>query len=104
MRFIIFYGDGSIYEGENFVEACQASTADVQLIAQAHPEATLGRYLLHSKPYYIWLAEGMWSAADEPGFWDYLFQQGPKSVLFGRTMANDSAFHEIVKRAEKVRF
>ncbi len=46
----------------------------------------------------------MWSAADEPGFWDYLFQQGPKTVLFGRTMANDSAFHEIVKRAEKVRF
>ena len=104
MRFIIFYGDGSIYEGENFVEACQASTVDVQVIAQAHPEATLGRYLLHSKPYYIWLPKGMWSAADEPGFWDYLFQQGPKTVLFGRTMANDSTFHEIVKRAEKVRF
>ncbi len=104
MRFITFYGDGSTYEGENFVEACQASMADVQVIAQGHPEATFGRYLLHSKPYYIWLTEGMWSAADEPGFWDYMFQSGPKMVLFGRTMANNSDFHKIISRAEKVRF
>lgn len=104
MRFIIFYGDGAIYDGGSHENAYQAPTVDVQIIAQAHPEATLGRYLLHSKPYYIWLPEGMWSAADEPGFWDYMFRPGPKMVLYGRTMANDSAFHEIVKRAEKVRF
>lgn len=105
MRFIIFYGDGSTHEGETSEDAFRAPVVDVQVIAQGHPEATIGRYLLHSTPYYLWLPEALWIPADQPGYDDYMTRVGfPKYVLRGRTMGNTSDFHKVISRAEKVRF
>lgn len=104
MKFIIFYGDGSIFEGESTEDAFRALVLDVQVIAQAHPEATNGRNLLHSTPYYIWLDGVTWSPTDHAGFECYIRESGPKMILFGRTMVNTSEFNALISRAEKIRY
>jgi len=99
MRFRIHYGNGAVYEGDPY----EAPAQNVQVIVQEHPEQTRGSYLAHSRDYYLWLDNKMWIASDAAGYWDYMFQLGPRKVLFGRTMPSDADFLALISRAEKER-
>lgn len=97
IKFKIYYGDGSVYSGDPF----KAPRVNVQVIVQ-EAKNERGFMLVHSKTlhgYYCWKPEG-WYLCDDGGFWDYLMiAEGPKYVLFGRTMSRDDDFWQIVGRA-----
>lgn len=98
-RFRIYYGDGSTYSGDPFL----APQTDVQIIVRESADSPKGWALLFSKSlhgYYCY-RDGSWFVTDDAGFWDYLMCcQGPKKVLFGRTMIRTEAFNDCIRRAK----
>lgn len=89
MRFRIYYGDGTTYEGYPF-DAIPHNVIAV---------AVEGRPLWHSRDAYYWHKDMGWTPCDVPGMWDYLLNYvGPKAILFGRNVRDD-LYWEIVKRA-----
>jgi hypothetical protein len=92
MRFRIYYGDGSTYDGspEN------APALNVQAVAWEHPEH--GRQLMYGKDYYWWL-DDEWYLGDLFGMWDYLAHtDGWVKVLFGRSIPV-ADFKALIERA-----
>jgi hypothetical protein len=73
----IYYGDGSIHEGED------PPARDVQVILQVDPER--GPYFQSGSDYYVMRGEH-WVGVDIFGLFDYLLDSG--LVLFGRTISN----------------
>lgn len=100
MKFRIYYGDGSTYEGDPFL----APSDNVQVIAQEDVSSVKGWILMHGlltrEGFYCWRADGYgWDMHETAGFWDYLYHyRGPKHVIFGRTIPT-AAFHDIIARA-----
>lgn len=72
---------------------------DVQVIVQTDPD--VGRYILAQRDFYWWDAERQfWFGGDQAGFYQYLFQFGPKKVLFGAFVDN-AEYQECIKRAHQ---
>jgi hypothetical protein len=69
----------------------------VQVVAQA--DAEVGRFLLFGDDYFWWEHDRWWSG-DLFGVWDYLGRPGPRKVLFGRQLPNDT-YAAVVKRASE---
>ena len=89
MNYKIFYGDGSIHEGDN------PPARDVQVIVQEHPD--IGWHTQSGYDFYVWREEqGRWVGVDDFGLYDFLLDTG--LVLFGRTLTTPE-FNEVMKRA-----
>lgn len=94
MRFLIWYEDGSTYHGDPFL----APRVGVQCIVSAANNEK-GWSLRHKCDYY-WLRDGEWCGGDLGGFMDYMMSfDGPKYVIFGRSMLHDKAFSDLIGRA-----
>lgn len=96
-RFRIYYDDGSTYSGDPFL----APQVGVQVIV-LESQTDRGFILIYSKSLsgYYCLRNGAWFVTDDAGFWDYLLiHQGPKKIIFGRTMARTDEFWKMIKRA-----
>ena len=88
----IYYGDGSTYSDDPFL----AKATNVQVVAQSEGGKPI---LMHGKDAYYWRPDIGWQGCDMVGLWDYLMlYQGPKAVLFGRTL-RDVEFYDILKCA-----
>ena len=102
-RFRTYYGDGSTYNGTSDEDAWYAPQTDVQVIIQENPDAPEKVSRVFSKSlhgYYCW-REGHWFITDEAGYWDYMMCcQGPKKVLFGRSILRTATFNEVFQRAK----
>ncbi len=95
----IYYGDGRTYRGSALDQALWAPVPNVQVIAGWG----VHRYLLHSRDFYIF-RNGSWDACDAAGKADYeLMHEGPKAMLWGRSMPRDEDFWALVSRANKER-
>jgi hypothetical protein len=83
----IYYGDGSTVSDD--VDPFTVPGVDVQAIVQR--DADVGRYVLHHMDFYWWVeADRQWHQGDVFGLWDYLARPGPKKVVFGRSLDNQS--------------
>ena len=87
MNYKIFYGDGTVHEGEN------PPARDVQVIVQEHP--SIGWHTQSGYDYYVW-RDGRYVGVDLFGLYDWLLDWG--GVLFGRT-TTQKEFNEVMKRA-----
>ncbi len=95
-RFRIYYGDGSTYSGDPYY----APATNVQVVALEEPGAARGHIVVTAKDAYYY-REGRWWGCDEMGLFDYLMEhEGPKAVLFGRSMTRNDAYWAIVQRAK----
>lgn len=103
LRFRLYYGDGSMFEGAGFADAIQAPTNDVQVAINEEPWRTDGKHgVQHGHDVYVWRDEGGWYGMDQMGFWHYMAEVGkPKYAIFGRSMARNDAFHDCLRRAMK---
>ena len=103
LRFRIYYGDGSTYDGETDEDAFFAPATDVQVILQEDSDSPVGWKIVHGKDlrgHYCW-RDGVWYLTDQSGYEDYLMCiPGPKKVLFGRSMRYTADFVAIVQRAK----
>jgi hypothetical protein len=94
MRWRIYYGDGTHYDGP---DPYTAPTRNVQVILTANPDH--GWDVCRYDDYYWHLPDlDSWGGGDKFGLFDYLIEPGPKRVLFGRTIAN-ADFQAIFARA-----
>ena len=81
----IWYHDYRCIKSEQ-CDPFDAPGLGVQVIMQHH--AINGRWAQMGHDYYIW-TDGIWVGCDLFGLFDYLQQEGPRKVLFGRTIANE---------------
>lgn len=85
LRFRVYYGDGSTYDGDPYF----APRPGVQAIVG--PDRLTGRYMVSDKDFYWWLEEeGRWRGGDLYGKFLYEMKLGPRVVLFGEQIANDA--------------
>lgn len=94
MKWMIFYDDGTTYsdvDGSPF----DAPSRGVQIICHECPD--VGRTLNGKEDYYWWNGT-RWFGGDQFGLFDYLISNGPKKVIFGRVIDNES-FQKIIKQA-----
>jgi hypothetical protein len=81
--FVIFYGDGTTYEGSPEL----APKTNVQAIVQSDG----GRHFVTQRgDFYLWRDDwgGIWQEADQFGMMLYMIMPGYKIVLFGETIPN----------------
>jgi hypothetical protein len=88
MKFRIYYGDGSTFEGDPFA----APGYGVQVIAWWQDGR---RYLVHGKDFYWWTTTG-WSGGDFAGFIQSLRRPGAQKLILGESSDD---FADILKRA-----
>jgi len=89
----IYYGDGSVFGGDPYA----APTRNVQIVVVADPEH--GWTLLNQHDYYWYMPVlDTWRSGDLFGLFDYLLTDGPKRVLFGRTLTR-AEFQAVYMRA-----
>lgn len=84
MKYIIWYGDGSIYR-DDYGPPELAPKRGIQVISQEDPDT--GQSFTRSNDFYWWTDKG-WQGGDLFGLFDYLIEPGSKVVLFGRTIGN----------------
>jgi hypothetical protein len=85
VKFRIYYGDGTTYEGDPF----DAPRLDVQVIVQ--PDPRVGYALISSADYYYWEPElGGWKGTTGFGLYDHLIRCRNPLVLFGRHMTDEA--------------
>lgn len=94
----IWYGDGTIYDGEPEF----APTENCQIIIQPIEEERLG--FVRQRDFYWWEPEyGMWSGGDQAGLWDYVFRTvGWQKILCGRTLPSDE-YNRLYQEAKAYR-
>ena len=99
MRWRVYYGDNSVfssYDGSPF----EAPQVNVQAVT-FEDASERGFGLMQGKDAYYWHDNIGWSGCDSMGLFDYLmFYRGPKAVLFGRSI-RDETFWAIVGRASQ---
>lgn len=79
----VYYGDGTTWDGDPF----DAPGLNVQAVVQA--DAEVGRHVVTGFDFYWWEAShDRWWGGDLFGLWDYLSREGPRKVIFARTMMN----------------
>lgn len=102
MKFRIYYGDGSTFEGSSFEDAVNAPTLNVQVIVNEEPWRTDGNHgIQHGKDSYCF-RDGAWFGMDAMGREHYLAESGyPKYTIYGRTTLRNEEFHECLRRALK---
>lgn len=97
---VIYYGDGSTFDGD----PRSADPLNVQAIAQ---DGKNGWHVVSHADYYIYTEEMGFVGVDSVGFWDYMFRIVPvRIVLFGRTIPSDKfnpIFQEALAYADKKR-
>jgi hypothetical protein len=91
----IWYGDGSTFSSKDGAPSA-APAWDVQVIVQVDP--ITGRYNQTGDNYYVW-RDTRWCGVDEVGFIDYLANEPPSIVKFGRTIGNEQ-HRDILRAAE----
>lgn len=91
MKWRIYYGDGSTYDGDPFL----APPDNVQCVVIADPDH--GRILRAMKDFYWWIGDE-WYGGDLFGLFDYLRQPGPKKVIFARSLS-DRQYQATIKAA-----
>lgn len=97
MRWRIYYGDGSIYEGETEADAMAAPTKSAQITSSEVPDSPRGRTLSHGSDYHCWLGS-YWSARDRDGMIDYiLHREGAQKIIMGRAIY-DKTYKEICRK------
>lgn len=105
VRWRIYYGDGTTYDGP----AEDAPALNVQAVVQRDPSPHgSGRFVVHGggqRPnrvpidYYCYdVEQQIWLGVDLFGLFDYLQRPGWKRVLFGRTVA-DVDYQDAIRRA-----
>ena len=100
MKYRIYYGDGSMFSGAE-CDAIHAPRLDVQVIWIENPKRSDGGGIVTGRDFYIYKG-GRWFGCDQAGFWDYQFHyEGPKAVIFGRTMPSEEAYNNLVQKALK---
>lgn len=82
----IYYADGRTNFDDANGTPYDAPARGVICVVYPHPDQ--GRYILHRKDYYWWSGDE-WNGGDIFGLWDYLIEPGPKTVKFGRTVADN---------------
>jgi hypothetical protein len=106
MRWRIYYGDGSTYDGEGIPTfpstngdgaSSPPSARDVQVIMQDHDY--VGKELATGADYYIFDDKMQkWRGVDLFGLFDFLLDSG--IILFGRTISNEE-YQKILNGAIK---
>lgn len=94
MKWKIYYSDGTSYsdiDGSPF----DAPARDVQVIAIE--DSNVGKTFVGKEDMY-WYKDGRWFGGDMFGLYDYLIDNGPRKVIFGRVLDNDN-FKKIMKLA-----
>lgn len=100
MKWCIYYSDGSTLSGSTDKEAHYAIAVGVIAIAIEDPKRSKGFGIVAERNMYLY-REGRFWGCDEAGMWDYWFtHEGPKTVLFGRTVKNET-WNKIMQRAIK---
>lgn len=100
MRWRIYYSGGETYFGSTDKEAWYAPAVGVIAIAIEIPDRSRGFGIVAERNMYLY-RDGRFWGCDDAGMWDYWFtHSGPKTVLFGRTVKNDT-WNEIMQRAIK---
>ena len=96
MRCAIFYGDGSVYEGDGL----DAPPTGVQVIIYDDPSIPVhnnGRIILKGWDYYV--LEGSWIGINGVAdFIDHVLHCKPEKVLKGRMIPRDK-FQEVMQKA-----
>lgn len=82
-KFRIYYADQSPYDGDPFHAPIWGVLAIVE------PDKNSGRHIVHNGDYYGWDGAHWWPL-DYPGMLDYLAQPGPRRVLVGRLVDDDT--------------
>jgi hypothetical protein len=81
--FRIYYADGSTFDGDPF----EAPGLGVLLIVERDIEH--GRRIVSGGDYFVW-RDSRWFSADQIGMLDYLLQPGPRKVIVGRMVDNET--------------
>ena len=91
IRWRVYYGDGTTLDNTQ-CSVFELPTQDVQAVVQF--DLSVGRIVLNGLSVYCWHDKDTeWKAHDYVGMWDYLFHvQGPKYLLFGKTISNEDFF------------
>lgn len=106
LRFKIYYGDGSTYEGSGTEDAWKAPSGcgdkgGVQIVKQ-EADNERGFTLRHGCTFFCWEETPVqrWSGKqDEFGLADYLlYTQGPQRILLGREI-HDDTYQNLSRRA-----
>lgn len=110
MKWRIYYGDGSTYDGESFEDAYNAPAVNAVILKQ-EADNWRGYSLRHGTYFFCWehivlsdgtvLEEGRWSSKNDLfGLMDYYtYHKGPQKVLIGREI-HDATYHEISRIAD----
>lgn len=111
MRWRIYYGDGSTYEGETLEDALAAPTTNAVILKQeCHaPDIWRGYTLRHTFSFLVWeniirsgdgveLPEGRWGSKNDIfGLMDYFtYRKGPMKIVVGREI-HDETFQALMK-------
>jgi hypothetical protein len=84
----IYYSDGSTFSSDQG-EPQDAPPTGVICIRERN--ASAGSVTRSGKDFYIWNAEaGQWWQSDAVGFWQYMFEPGPKVVKFGVNTSDEN--------------
>ena len=102
IRWRIYYGDRTTY-GSQDGSPFDAPSTNVQVVIKETPRSKVRPWVpLFGHDHYMWSTDPgvTWSACDWAGLFDYLMTyKGPKAVLFGRTL-RDESFWELLKWAK----
>lgn len=98
---VIFYGDGSIYEGEPE----GAPKLNVQCVVAEDtslPMWQVGRICLHYWDYYVWSGQHWYGVNGETDLVDHLLHAMPKVILKGRYI-EPARFQQILAEAQALK-
>jgi hypothetical protein len=103
-RWRIYYDDGTTIS-DNDCPVWSVPAVGVQVIAQPKDgrEDDDRNSLIRGKDFYWWREDWQcWIMGDQAGLYDYLMNiDGPKKVLFGRSMLREDDFWAVVRRASE---
>jgi len=100
MRWQIYYGDGSVCEGETEIDAMNVPTKSAQITKMEVPYNPRGFSLKHGSDFHCWIV-GHWSGRDRDGMIDYiLHRQGAQKIIMGRAIY-DETYQSICRQAVK---
>ena len=101
VRWRIYYGDGSVYDGASDEDAYHAPVLNVQILKQ-EADNERGFTLRHGCSFFCWEDKPVprWSGkSDVFGLQDYYsYKEGPQKVLIGREIY-DETYQEICRQA-----
>lgn len=100
MRWRIYYGDGSTYEGETSEDAYNAPVLNVQIVMH-EADNEFGFTLRHGCNFFCWEGSRWSGKGDVFGLQDYYgYHEGPQKVIIGREIYDDT-YQEICRKAVK---